>query len=167
MIVHSSLPAARQALLVVDVQPSFAVSDALVAAIRALSRKLHTVATVERHDETITPFERQLGWKPGPNDDSLIDADAAFIKHGYLPPVAMIDHFRARGVERVYVCGIQADTCCLAAGFMLFDAGLQPTLLQWLSVGSSLDRTAALGADLWRHHFGSVLRRESELRLET
>jgi nicotinamidase-related amidase len=57
-------------------------------------------------------------------------------------------------VERVLVCGIQADTCCLAAGFLLFDAGLNPTMLKWLTVGSSLDRSAGLGAKLWRHHFG-------------
>jgi hypothetical protein len=37
----------------------------------------------------------------------------------------------------------------------LFDAGLRPTLLQWLTIGSSLDRSGGLGARLWRHHFGS------------
>jgi hypothetical protein len=46
---------------------------------------------------------------------------------------------------------------------MLFDAGLHPTLLKWLSVGSSLDRSADLGADLWRHHFGNVLDDADEL----
>jgi hypothetical protein len=46
---------------------------------------------------------------------------------------------------------------------MPFDVGLRPTLLKWLSVGSSLDRSAGLGADLWRHHFGRVIDREDEL----
>lgn len=153
----------KQALLVVDVQPSFPVPSDVVAGILALSQQLYTVATVERHDETVTPFERQLGWKPAADDESLIPANRLFIKHGYLPPVAAIDHLQSLGVERVLVCGIQADTCCLAAGFMLFDAGLQPTLLKWLSVGSSLDRTAALGARLWQHHFGRVLHHAGEL----
>ncbi|MFS2110035.1 cysteine hydrolase family protein [Sphingomonas sp. Sphisp140] len=152
-------------MLVVDVQPSFAVPDAIVEGIRALSRTLYTVATVERHDESVTPFERQLGWKPAPDDESLVAADRIFVKHGYLPPIELIDHLRTQQAERVYVCGIQADTCCLAAGFMLFDAGLQPTLLQWLSVGSSLDRSADLGARLWEHHFGKVLRSPDELDL--
>lgn len=164
------LPAERPtlpgiALLVVDVQPSFAVPDAIVEGIRALSRTLYTVATVERHDESVTPFERQLGWKPAPDDESLVAADRIFVKHGYLPPAELIDHLRTQQAERVYVCGIQADTCCLAAGFMLFDAGLHPTLLQWLSVGSSLDRSADLGARLWEHHFGSVLRGPGEPEL--
>ncbi|MFC0387588.1 cysteine hydrolase family protein [Muricoccus vinaceus] len=154
-----------QALLAVDVQPSFSVPDHIVDGIKALSRKLYTVTTVERHDEAVTPFERQLGWKPGTNDESLVPADCAFIKHGYLPPVALIEHLKARGVERVFVCGIQADTCCLAAGFMLFDAGLHPTLLKWLSVGSSLDHSAGLGASLWQHHFGNVLHHPDELHL--
>jgi nicotinamidase-related amidase len=147
---------ATHALLVVDVQASFEIPAALVAGIAALARRVHTIATVERHDETITPFERQLGWKPAADDVSLIEADHVFVKHGYLPPVAVIDHLRRRGTERVFVCGTQADTCCLAAGFMLFDAGLHPTLLKWLTVGSSLDRSAELGARLWRHHFGAA-----------
>jgi nicotinamidase-related amidase len=161
MLATSKNPA--QALLVVDVQPSFEVPEKIVIGIQQLARQFYTVATVERHDESVTPFERQLGWKPGANDDSLIVADRVFIKHGYLPPASLIDHLRSRGVERVFVCGVQADTCCLAAGFMLFDAGLYPTLLSWLAVGSSLDRSGGLGATLWQHHFGSVMHNEEEL----
>lgn len=153
----------KRALLVVNVRPSFAVPGEIVEEIQALSRRLYTVATVERHDEAVTPFERQLGWKPAADDESLVAADRLFIKHGYLPPIALVDHLKARGIERVFVCGIQADTCCLGAGFMLFDAGLHPTLLEWLSVGSSLDRSVALGASLWQHHFGSVLFGPDEL----
>jgi nicotinamidase-related amidase len=156
----------RQALLVVDVQPSFAVPDDVIEGIRALARMMPSVATVERHDEAVTPFERQLGWKPGRDDESLIAADHIFIKHGYLPPAAMIDHLKSLEVERVLVCGIQSETCCLAAGFMLFDAGLQPTLLEWLSVGSSLDPSGGLGAKLWRHHFGPVLASADELAFD-
>ncbi|QNQ11473.1 cysteine hydrolase family protein [Sphingomonas alpina] len=156
----------KQALLVVDVQPSFAVPEGMIRDITALSRRLYTIATVERHDEAITPFERQLGWHPGADDDSLVPADRIFIKHGYLPPADAIDHLKSLGVDRVLVCGVQADTCCLAAGFMLFDAGLHPTLLKWLSIGSSLDRSADLGANLWRHHFGSVLYSADALRLD-
>jgi nicotinamidase-related amidase len=147
----------KTALFVVDVQPTFSVPPSIIQGITELSRTLYTVATVERHDETVTPFERQLGWKPGANDDCLVPADRVFIKHGYLPPVAAIEHLRALHIERVYVCGIQTETCCLAAGFMLFDAGLHPTLLTWLSVGSSLDRSGRLGASLWQHHFGAVI----------
>lgn len=105
----------------------------------------------------MTPFRAQLGWAPPLDEAPLVPADRVFVKHGYLPPPALIDHFKALDIERVLVCGVQTETCCLAAGFMLFDAGLHPTLLPWLSVGSSLDRSASLGAKLWRHHFGSVL----------
>ena len=154
----------RRALLVVDVQASFRVPDTVVAGITALSGTLHTVATIERHDEAVTPFARQLGWTPPADEAPLVPADRVFVKHGYLPPPALIAHFRALGIGRVLVCGVQAETCCLAAGFMLFDAGLHPTLLRWLSVGSSLDRSGALGAELWRHHFGSVLEAPEALR---
>lgn len=157
--------AMKQALLVVDVQPNFLVPMEIVQEIRELARILPSVATVERHDESITPFERQLGWKPGPADESLAQADRIFIKHGYLPPVSAIDYLRDLQVDRVLVCGIQAETCVLAAGFMLFDAGLHPTLLKWLTVGSSLDRSGELGARLWKHHFGSVLSSSAELGL--
>jgi nicotinamidase-related amidase len=117
---------------------------------------MHSIATVERHDEMVTPFSRQLGWKPAPDDDPLVPADKVFVKHGYLPPYELVSYAKGLGVERILICGIQADTCCLAAGFMLFDAGLHPTLLKWLTVGSSLDRSATLGASLWRHHFGAA-----------
>jgi nicotinamidase-related amidase len=149
----------KQALFVVDVQPSFPVPLEIVRGISELSAVLPSIATVERHDESITPFERQLGWKPGRADDSLVPTDRTFIKHGYLPPAAAIDYLRDLQVDRVLVCGIQAETCVLAAGFALFDAGLHPTLLKWLTVGSSLDPSGELGARLWEHHFGRVLSR--------
>lgn len=155
----------KQALLIIDVQPCFSPPDWQVEGISRLASSMLSIATVERHDEAATPFWRQLRWKPAPADDPLIPTDKLFVKHGYLPPTALIDYLKTEGTERVLVCGVQADTCCLAAGFMLFDAGLHPTMLQWLTVGSSLDRSAELGAKLWRHHFGanSVLARIEEL----
>jgi nicotinamidase-related amidase len=156
----------KQALLIIDVQPCFNPPEWQVEGISRLVPTMHSVATVERHDEAVTPFERQLGWKPAPADDPLVQTDKVFVKHGYLPPPALIGYLKSMRFERVLVCGIQADTCCLAAGFMLFDAGLHPTLLKWLTVGSSLDRSATLGAKLWKHHFGaaSVLNSADELQ---
>ena len=116
-----------------------------------------SVASVERHDESVTPFQRQLGWQPAAHDQSLVAADRIFIKHGYAPTAEMLDYLRQLNPERVLVCGIQTDTCVLAAGFALFDAGLQPTLISDLTVGSSLDRSGQLGVSLWRHHFGHVV----------
>ena len=146
----------RQALLVIDLQPCFAPPDWLLAGVSRLLPRMPSVALVERHDERVTPFERQIGWAPPPDEESLVAADRVIVKHGYTPPPPAIEHLRGLGVDRVLVCGIQADTCVLAAGFSLFDAGLHPTLLEDLVVGSSLDRTGNLGARLWRHHFGAV-----------
>ena len=67
--------------------------------------------------------------------------------------------------DRILVCGIQTDTCVLAAGFALFDAGLHPTLITDLTVGSSLDRSGELGIKLWKHHFGRTIH-SSELLAE-
>ena len=153
----------KQALLIVDVQPTFPVSLEILNGIRELSAILPTVATVERHDESVTPFEGQLGWKPGKADECLIPADRVFIKHGYLPPSAAIEYLRSLRLDRILVCGTQSDTCVLAAGFALFDAGLRPTLLKWLTAGSSLDRSGDLGVRLWNHHFGSVLAHSDQL----
>src|SRR5947209_9597744 len=101
----------KQALLMVDVQPSFPVPMEILHGIRELSAILPSVATVERHDESVTPFEGQLGWKPGKADESLIPAHRVFIKHGYLPPPAAIEHLRDLRMNRVLVCGVQTDTC--------------------------------------------------------
>ncbi|MGO4327218.1 cysteine hydrolase family protein [Cupriavidus sp. 2TAF22] len=148
----------RQALLIIDIQPSFSPPPWLVERVAALVGRLPTVATVERHDEAVTPFRRQLGWAPAPADDSLVAADQVFVKHGYAPSPDTIAHLQGLNLDRVLVCGIQTETCVLAAGFALFDAGLQPTLLEDLTVGSSLDVSGGLGIRLWRHHFGHVLR---------
>jgi len=147
----------RQVLLIIDVQSSFSPPDWLLDGINTLLGHMPSVATVERHDESITPFARQLGWQPAPNDESLIAADHIFIKHGYAPTPETINHLKSLAPDRVLVCGIQTDTCVLAAGFALFDAGLQPTLISDLTVGSSLDRSGKLGVDLWRHHFRHVI----------
>lgn len=149
----------RKALLVVDVQPCFNPPAWQVDGIGRFAPTLHSVATVERHDESITPFWSQLGWKPASDDDPLVRTDMVSVKHGYAPPPGLITHLKAQGIGQVLVCGIQADTCCLAAGFLLFDASLHPTLLKWLTVGSSLDRSTARPLDRpWRHALASSLR---------
>lgn len=153
----------QQVLLVVDVQPSFSPPLWMIDGIRKLAEQLPSVATVEQHNEAVVPFQRQLNWAPSPNDECLIKADRIFVKHGYLPPQSMIDHLLSLNPDRVLVCGVQTDTCLLAAGFCLFDAGLQPTLLADLTQGSSLDRTGKLGTDLWRHHFGQVINDHREI----
>lgn len=149
----------RQALLIVDVQPTFSPPQWLIDGLLPLVGRMPSVATVEHHDEARTPFMRQLGWAPGTGDAPLIPADRVFVKHGYLPSGDAIAYLRELAPERLLVAGIQTETCVLAAGFALFDAGLQPTLLSDLTVGSSLDPSGALGVKLWRHHFGSVITR--------
>ncbi len=146
----------KAALLVVDVQKSFSPPKWLIDRIEILLPTMMSVATVEHHDESVVPFQKQLGWVPGEGDESLVETDHLFIKHGYLPPPQLLTCLRAHSVERVFVCGLQAETCVLAAGFTLFDAGLQPTIVADMVVGSSLDPSGDLGVRLWRHHFGSV-----------
>ncbi|WP_367599484.1 isochorismatase family protein [Pseudomonas fulva] len=146
----------RQALLIVDVQSTFSPPEWLFDGLRLLSANIPTIASVELHDERVTPFERQLGWHPAAQDESLIEADQVFIKHGYGPGTEMIEYLRGLGVERVLVSGLQTDTSVLAAGFALFDAGLMPTLVTDMTVGSSLDRSAKMGIALWAHHFRQV-----------
>ncbi|RSC25561.1 cysteine hydrolase [Pseudomonas putida] len=146
----------RQALLIVDVQSTFSPPEWLIDGIRALAAKLPAIASVELHDEQVTPFQQQLGWHPAREDESLIEADEVFVKHGYGQTAEAIDYLKRLGVERVLVCGLQTETCVLAAGFALFDAGLNPTLITDLTVGSSLDRSGKLGIELWIHHFRQV-----------
>ena len=153
----------RQALYVVDIQKCFNPPKWLIDEVNIVASKMPSAASVELHDETVTPFWGQLGWKPGVDDVSLVETDKTFTKHGYAPTEEAIHYLKGLNVERVLVCGIQADTCVLAAGFSFFDAGLYPTLLPWLTIGSSLDRSGALGERLWKHHFGRVVSSKDEL----
>ncbi|NIE73368.1 isochorismatase family protein [Pantoea sp. Ap-967] len=149
----------QQVLLIVDVQSTFSPPEWLVDGIRLLSANIRSFASVELHDEQVTPFQRQLGWHPAAEDECLIEVDQVFIKHGYGQTAETLEAIKRLGVERVLVCGMQTETCVLAAGFALFDAGLTPTLVTDLTVGSSLDRSGQLGIDLWKHHFHHVTTR--------
>lgn len=120
-------PCVHEILPIVDLQPSFSPPTWLIEKIAALAATMPSVATVERHDEMRVPFESQLGWRPAVDDDCLVAADHVFVKHGYLPPPDAIHHLASLAPERVLVCGVQADTCVLAAGFALFDAGRAPS----------------------------------------
>ncbi|MGY4495323.1 isochorismatase family protein [Pseudomonas sp. TE3610] len=153
----------RQVLLIVDIQSTFNPPEWLVDGVRAFSAMIPTIASIELHDEQVTPFERQLGWHPAAEDESLVEADKVFIKHGYGQTGEAIEYIRQMGVERVLVCGMQTETCVLAAGFALFDAGLAPTLVTDLTVGSSLDRSGQMGIALWKHHFREVTTRAEVL----
>ena len=153
----------NQALLVVDVQSTFSPPSWLVERIGTLLPLMPSVATLELHDEDKVPFSRQLGWTPAIDDRCLVAAQRVFVKHGYAPSPETVAYLRSLSVDRVLVCGIQADACVLAAGFALFDAGLHPTLIADLVAGSSLDRSGSLGVRLWRHHFGRVVERHTEL----
>ncbi|WP_109511945.1 isochorismatase family protein [Pseudomonas ovata] len=146
----------EQVLLIVDMQSTFSPPEWLIDRIRFLSANLPTIASVELHDERVTPFQQQLGWHPAAEDENLIEADEVFIKHGYGQTPEAIAHLKRLGVKRVLVCGMQTETCVLAAGFALFDAGLNPTLITDLTVGSSLDRSGKMGIELWKHHFRQV-----------
>lgn len=146
----------QQVLLVIDVQSTFSPPEWLVDGVRAFSARLPAIASIELHDEQATPFHKQLGWHPAVEDHCLVEVDKVFVKHGYGPTAELIAHIKEMGVERVLVCGLQTETCVLAAGFALFDAGLSPTLVTDLTVGSSLDRSGQLGIELWKHHFREV-----------
>jgi nicotinamidase-related amidase len=153
----------RQVLLIVDVQSTFDPPEWLIDGVRAMSATIPTIASVELHDEQVTPFHRQLGWHPAAQDESLVEADKVFVKHGYGQAPEVIEYIKQLGVARVLVCGLHTDTGVLAAGFALFDAGLTPTLITDLTVGSTLDRSAQLGISLWQHHFGQVTTRAQVL----
>ena len=146
----------RQILLIVDVQSTFSPPEWLVSGVTALAQHLPAVATIELHDEEHTPFQEQLGWCPAVQDKSLVEVERVFIKYGYAPSAETLAYLKSLNPERVLVCGIQTETCVLAAGFAHFDLGLHPTLVTDLTVGSSLDRSGQLGINLWQHHFRQV-----------
>ncbi|WP_310619638.1 cysteine hydrolase family protein [Flexibacterium corallicola] len=147
----------NEILLIVDLQPNFSPPEWVITRVQRLAGLMPSVATVIRHNEAIVPFDRQLNWVPNEDDESIVKADRVFIKYGYLPPSELMDYLATCKPERVLVCGIQAETCVLAAGFALFDAGLNPTLIGDAVIGSSLDKSGRKGIELWEHHFGQII----------
>lgn len=153
----------RQVLLINEVQSTFEPPEWLVDGVRALSAQILTIASLTLHDESRTAFQRQLGRHPASSDQSLHEFDRQFVKHGYgLAPQAL-EYLQQLAPQRVLVCGIGADSSILAAGFALFDAGLTPTLVSDLTIGTWADRSGESGMILWREHFQHVLSRAEVL----
>jgi nicotinamidase-related amidase len=76
----------RQILLMVDVQATFSPPEWLVEGVRELAERIPSVATIELHDETRTPFKSQLGWCPAVADKSLARFSSSTATHRRLPP---------------------------------------------------------------------------------
>ena len=146
----------KPVLLIIDIQSTFNPPNWLIQKLNTLLPSVTSIATIELHDELIVPFESQLNWAPSEYDECPLPVDKVFIKYGYSPTDELINYLKSLKVKNVYVCGIQTDTCVLAAGFKLFDAGLFPCLVTDLTVGSSLDRSGDLGIKLWKHHFKAI-----------
>ncbi|MDE9412799.1 cysteine hydrolase family protein [Acinetobacter nosocomialis] len=151
----------KPVLLIIDVQSTFNPPNWLIQKLEKLLPSVHSIATIELHDESIVPFKSQLNWAPSEFDECPLKVEKVFIKYGYSPTDDLIQYFKGLDTQQVYVCGIQTDTCVLAAGFRLFDAGLFPCLVTDLTVGSSLDRSGNLGIQLWKHHFRSITTSEN------
>lgn len=147
----------KPVLLIIDIQNTFNPPSWLVSRLKKIMPYVESIATVELHKEEIVPFQAQLNWAPSKVDKCLLEVNKVFIKYGYSPTDELVHYLKSLEVKKIYVCGIQTDTCVLAAGFKLFDAGLFPCLVTDLTIGSSLDRTGDLGIKLWKHHFGSTI----------
>ncbi|WP_312931912.1 hydrolase [Pseudomonas sp.] len=153
----------RQVLLINQVQSTFEPPEWLVDGVRALSAQILTFGALTLHDEAHTPFQQQAGWHPAASDHCMHEADRVFIKHGYGLGREALDCLRELHPERVLVCGVGADSGLLAVGFSLFDAGLTPTLVTDLTIGSWLDRSGHTGMALWAEHLQRVTTRAEVL----
>ena len=113
----------KAALLVVDVQQSFSPPKWLMDQINVLLPNLMSVATVERHDESVVLFQKQLGWKPRTSDDCLVDVNYVFIKHGYLLPPQLVSYLRTQRLSASLFAAFRLRHACLrqALRYLMLD----------------------------------------------
>ena len=140
----------HQVLLIIDVQPCFNPPPWLVEGINRLLGRMPSVATVERHDESRTPFARQLGWQPPVDDQSLVAADKVFIKHGYGPTTELLDYLKSLSPQRVLVCGMQSDFCVDTSVRRALSLGYEVVLLA--DAHTSVDNGVLTAAQIIAHH---------------
>ncbi len=107
----------KKALLIVDVQPCFEPPVWLVERARLLSAALPSVATVEHHDEDIVPFQKQLGWHPAKEDQSLVEADHVVIKHGYGPTTEAIELLKSPARSEFLFAAFRLKPVCWQRDF--------------------------------------------------
>jgi len=86
----------NQALFVFDVQPSFVPPGRQVEGVARLARLMRSVAKVERHDEHVTRFSRQLGCKPAPDARPMVSTGELFMKRGCASPAELLRHLWMR-----------------------------------------------------------------------
>lgn len=86
---------------------------------RIISCRMNVVAD-ERHDKSMTLFEKPLECPPLSDDHGLIPADRVFIEHGYGSTFEILDYLKSLNVDRMLVCALKAEKCGLQPGLRCF-----------------------------------------------
>jgi nicotinamidase-related amidase len=156
------------ALLVIDAQSAFLrpstadVFDRISAHLSSPAARYDLVVAVRVMNPPGSLWERRLGWlrmrAPGEADllpEIAARADAVLDKTGYsaaTPPLRRL--LRQRGIGRAAICGVNTDQCVLATAFGLWDAGIDPVVLEDLCASTSGAEAHERGLAVARTAFG-------------
>lgn len=162
-------------LLLIDVQKGFNAPTKIVADLQKLSAEMPTINALFEHDEKVVPFEKFINWQGPKQAEPLVNGGEKFIHNGYTMPSELLAKIKAKNPSRVLIAGTDPMVCIQSFAWALFDAGIQVTLLKWLTfpmVNGETRQDTDYGKDimrtgnwLWMRTIRSVCANEQELKL--
>ena len=134
----------HHAVMIVDVQRAFNPPAAFVDKVRKYSRRFHCRVFTKFLNPPTSMFRRVLKQKscaPGSADRDLLIVpeldDLVFDKASYGLKPSHLRQLKARGINRLTVCGLDTDACVMGVMFSLFDAGIVCHLKEGMCWSSS------------------------------
>lgn len=148
--------------MIVDLQRGFVTpkTERVIGVIeRAINTLEYDVCVYSRfYNNKETSFTRILNWERFQSAEEqeivlpIAKKDLVVSKNTYSAVTNELKHIiNSHQIERVYLCGIDTDSCVLATAFELFDNGIEPVII--------IDGCASTGGDEIHHAAETIMRR--------
>lgn len=152
----------KRVMVAVDMQTFYHPAPGMVHQINQLALTMPSAATLYKHDELRVPLV-QLG-KQVPHDTGvLVNIPTVFDKVGFQLPEGMAAWLRNQAPEEVLVVGGHTDANVLAAGFNIYNMGLNPVIVPLLNYGNDF-YMHSVTARIWEQEIGKVYQSVAELQ---
>lgn len=152
----------KSILLIVDLQCGFitpkteSVVGVIEKAINTLDYEVCVYSKFYNNEET--SFSRILNWRKfrSAKEQEIVlpigSRDIVVSKDTYSAVTEELKRIvKEEKIERVYLCGIDTDSCVLATAFELFDNGIEPAII--------IDGCASTGGDECHHAAEIIMKR--------
>ena len=145
----------RRVLLAIDIQAGLNSPSIIVEKVNNLARKYPTIATTLTQGDKEADNQATVDWKAPKEDVTLVHTDYQYERHSYQLPQLILKTLEKNNVDEVLVTGAARESFLLAAGFALFDAGFNASMIAPLCLtGQYHQHTVTM--KIWENSIGKV-----------